>query len=71
MREIVERETFDTSHANGKSVFIYWGEAWILDRKAMLCLISGIWDALLHLQVNISFFCWKKLQGNVAALAVL
>ena len=35
MREIVERETLDTSHASGKSVFCS-GELWGSDRKAGL-----------------------------------
>ena len=42
-----------------------------LDRKAGLCLIFAVGDALFHLQVNISFFRWTKPQENVAALAVL
>jgi hypothetical protein len=41
------------------------------DRKAGLYLISALMDALFHLQVNISFFCWTKLREKVAALAVL
>ena len=37
------------------------------DRKAGLCFISAVIDALFHLQVNISFLCWTKLQEKVAA----
>jgi hypothetical protein len=31
------------------------------DRKAGLCCISAVSDALFRLQANISFFCWTKL----------
>jgi hypothetical protein len=37
------------------------------DRKAGLCLISALSDALFHLQVNISRFRWTKLREKVAA----
>jgi hypothetical protein len=37
------------------------------DRKAGFCFIFGVRDALFHLQVNISFFCWTKLREKVAA----
>jgi hypothetical protein len=37
------------------------------DRKAGVCFIFVVSDALFHLQVNISLLCWTKLQGKVAA----
>jgi hypothetical protein len=42
-----------------------------LDRKASFCCIFALMDALFCMQVNISFVCRTKPQGNVAALAVL
>jgi len=37
------------------------------DRKAGVCFIFVVSDALFHLQVNISLLCWTKPQGKVAA----
>jgi len=37
------------------------------DRKAGFCFIFVASDALFHLQVNISFFCWTKRREKVAA----
>jgi hypothetical protein len=37
------------------------------DRKAGVCFIFVVSDALFHLHVNISLLCWTKLQGKVAA----
>jgi hypothetical protein len=34
------------------------------DRKAGVCFIFVVSDALFHLQVNISLLCWTKLQGS-------
>ena len=42
---------------------------WYLsDRKAGLCLIFAVSDALFRRQVNISFARWTKPQEKVAAL---
>lgn len=40
MREIVERETFDTSFAGGKSVALQWGVVGV--QTARLALISSL-----------------------------